>query len=190
MKLRIGLAALTAGFLMAGVVAAKELKSGLQEGDFVPAFYVTKTAGAPNDNVAEGDQLCYRCKLGSRPVVMLFSRSADKHVAKLIKELDGVVAKNADKKLSSFVNLLGEDTKELKTESKKLAKEAKLENVAVVVPDDHKDGPESYKISPEADLTVIIYKDSKVAANHAVAKGKLDGKKIAKILEDATKLVK
>ncbi len=39
---------------------AEELKSGLQAGDFVGAFDVVKCAGAEDDGVKEGRQLCYR----------------------------------------------------------------------------------------------------------------------------------
>lgn len=44
----------------AATAGAEELKSGLQEGDFVGAFDVVKCAGADDDGVKEGRQLCYR----------------------------------------------------------------------------------------------------------------------------------
>src|SRR4051812_8713800 len=99
-----GLFAVLLGVSVAG---AAELKSGLQAGDMVPAFDVEKCAGALNDNVKVGDSLCYRCMLGKKPVVMVWSRKADKNLASLVKELDKAMEKNADQKLSSFVNLIG-----------------------------------------------------------------------------------
>ena len=50
--------------------------------------------------------------LGNKPVVMVFARKAEKALATLVKELDKQVAKNADQKLSSFVNLIGKDPAE------------------------------------------------------------------------------
>lgn len=44
----------------AAAVGAEALKSGLQPGDFVGAFNVVKCAGAEDDGVKEGRQLCYR----------------------------------------------------------------------------------------------------------------------------------
>ena len=44
----------------AATAGAEELKSGLQVGDFVGAFDVVKCAGAEDDGVKEGRQLCYR----------------------------------------------------------------------------------------------------------------------------------
>ncbi len=70
------------------VAQAAELKSGPQVGDMVGAFYVEKVAGAVNDNVSVGKQLCYRCMLGNKPVVMVFARKADKNLASLVKELE------------------------------------------------------------------------------------------------------
>jgi len=86
------------GLLAVGSAHAAELKSGPQVGDLVGAFQVVKAAGAPNDGVSDGEQLCYRCKLGNRPAVMVFARKPDASLAKFIEQLDAVVAKNEEKK--------------------------------------------------------------------------------------------
>ncbi len=101
------LTSLCLGLLLAGasLAVAAELKSGVQPGDSIGAFDVVKCAGAVDDGVSTGDKLCYRCKYGSRPMVMVFTRTTDGKVADLVKKLDAVVAKNADDKLAAFVNL-------------------------------------------------------------------------------------
>ncbi len=168
---------------------ADELKSGPQVGEQLDAFQVVKVAGATNDGVSEGDQLCYRCKLGNRPVVMVFAHKADSHLATLVKKLDQLVADNSAKKMGSFVNLLGAKPDELKAEAKRLATENKVEHVALVVPVDNENGPSDYKIDPKADVTVLIYRDGKIAANHALSAGKLTDKEIAKIIADTDKIL-
>ena len=52
----------TLGLSLAMVAAAgaAELECGLKIGDPIGAFQVTKCAGAVNDNVPVGEQLCYR----------------------------------------------------------------------------------------------------------------------------------
>ena len=52
----------TLGLSLAMVAAAgaAELECGLKIGDAIGAFQVTKCAGAVNDNVPVGEQLCYR----------------------------------------------------------------------------------------------------------------------------------
>ena len=68
--------------------ASAEVTSGPQVGDIVGAFTVTKVTGNPDDGVADGRTLCYRCKMGQRPVVMVFARSADEKFAKFLKKLE------------------------------------------------------------------------------------------------------
>ena len=76
--------------LLASVAVAVELKSGLEPGKLIGPFDVVKCAG-PDDKVKVGDELCYRCKYGARPMVMVFSRTTDAKVAALVKKLDGAV---------------------------------------------------------------------------------------------------
>lgn len=173
----------------AGVARAEELKSGLQAGEGIGAFTVEKCAGAADDGVKVGQKLCYRCKLGARPMVMVFSRHADDKLAKLVGELDKTVADKADSKLAAFVNLIGDDAADLKATAEKFEKSHKTGKVAIVVPTDQPNGPDNYKLSKDADVTVIIAKDGKVAANHALKADKLDEKAIKAIVADAAKLV-
>ncbi len=87
---------------------AEDIKSGLQPGKFVGAFYVTKCAGAADDGVAVGKELCYRCKNGGRPQVMVFTRSTkDKNVVKLIQELDKAIADNSEKESAGVRQRIG-----------------------------------------------------------------------------------
>lgn len=184
----LGLAAI----LLAGITAvrAAELKSGLQPGDLVGAFHVEKCGGAVNDGKEIGANFCYRCMLGNKPVVMVFARKADESLVSLIKELDKTVTKNADQKLSSFVNLIGSNPTELKSTAKELATKNQIENVAVVVPQENENGPVEFNINPAAEVTVTIYRNGKVAASHAVAAGQLDQKEIESIIADTGKILK
>ncbi len=159
----------------------KEIKSGLQAGEFVGPFYVTKVAGADEDGVKVGKNLCYRCMNGGRPQVMVFTRSTDKPVTELVQALDKAIKDN--KNLRTFVNLLGEDKDELGEVAEKFAKTSKTKNVPFVVPNEFENGPEDYGISDKADVTILLAVGGKVMANHAVAKAEdLDTKAVVKSL--------
>ena len=187
-SITLGLAvALLAAF---ATVRAAELKSGLQPGDLVGAFDVEKCGGAVNDGKEVGSNFCYRCMLGNKPVVMVFARKADKSLASLVKELDKHVAKNADQKLSSFVNLIGANPDELKAAAKQFAAKNQVENVALVVPQENENGPAEFNVSPAAEFTVTIYRNGKVAASHAVGEGGLDDAEIKAIIADTAKILK
>ena len=171
------------------VTASAEVTSGPQVGETVGAFTVTKVTGNPDDGVADGRTLCYRCKMGQRPVVMVFARSADESFAKFLKKLEGELEEHADDKLTAFVNMIGTDAESLKKATAEFAAKHGLKRIAFVVPDDAKNGPPEFKIAPDADVTVVCYKGGKVQANHAFAKDGLSDEKIAAVVKASCKLV-
>ena len=154
---------------MAGISRA-EVTSGHQVGESVGAMTVTKVTGNALDGVPDGKKLCYRCKMGSRPVVMVFARSADDKLAKLLKKLDEEIEEHAAAKLTGFVNMLGTDAESLKKDAAEFVKLHGIERIAFVVPEDSANGPADYKIAPDADLTVVCFKGGKVQANHEIGR--------------------
>lgn len=174
---------------MAGGLIAGELKSGLQPGDLVGPFDVEKCGGALNDGKEVGANFCYRCMLGNKPVVMVFAHQADDSLAALVKALDKKVAENDDQKLSSFVNLLGENQDALKATAKEFAAKHKVENVALVVPHEFKNGPEEFELNAAVDVTVMIYREGKVKVSHAIPAGQLNSETIQKIVADTSTIL-
>jgi len=169
--------------------ASAEVTSGPQVGDRVGAFTVTKVAGNPDDGFPAGRSGCYRCKTGSKPVVMVFARTGDEKLAKLLKKIEEEVEEHQDEKLMSFVNMIGADADSLKKASEEFAAKHGITRIAFVVPEDAQDGPPDFKIAPDADLTVVCYKDGKVVANHAFAKGGLSDDKIDAVVKASCALV-
>lgn len=154
----------------ASFVSAEEVKSGLQSGAFVGPFYVTKLAGAEDDGVAAGRKnFCYRCKNAGRPQVMVFTRSSDKQVVKLVQKLDEALGQNSAKQLCAFVNVMGEDKDSASKAAKKLASASKAKGVPFVVPNEVENGPADYGLNAKAAVTVILAEAGKVKANHAFA---------------------
>jgi hypothetical protein len=174
---------------LATLGAAELLKSGPQVGDSVGAFQVVKAAGAEGDGVAVGDQLCYRCKMGNRPMVMIFAHKADESLAKLAKKVDAVVAENSSKKMGSFVNLLGDKSEELKAEGAKFVQDNGIKHIAIVVPKDQPNGPADYSLSDKAEVTVLIYRQGTVVANFAIPAGGLTDETIKEIVDGTNKIL-
>ena len=174
---------------LATATASAEVTSGPQVGDSVGAFTVTKVAGNPDDGFAVGRSGCYRCKTGSKPVVMVFARSADEKLAKLLKKIEEEVEEHQDEKLMSFVNMIGADAESLKKAAADFVAKHEIKRVAFVIPEDVENGPPDFKIAPEADVTVVCYKGGEVKANHAFAKGGLSDEKVDAVVEASCKLV-
>lgn len=166
---------------------AKQVKSGPQTGDSLGAFYVTKIAGADDDGVDVGDNLCYRCRNGAKPQVVIFTRSTDPKVAELVSKLDKAVERNADSNLRVFVNLLGEDKEDLSEKAKEFAANSKAKNVPFVVPNEFENGPDNYGINSKAAVTITLASDLGVKASHAVTSA--DELNVAQVLGDLEKIL-
>ena len=169
---------------LGGVALAAELKSGPQTGEQIPGpFHPLNVNGED-----AGKKACLYCKGGDSPVVAIFARSADDaKLKKLIATLEVATAKNAKAELNGFVVFCSNNDK-LQTQLKEFAEKAKLKNVILAI--DEPAGPDKYNISKEADVTILLYKEHIVKANHSFAKGKLTDKDIETVSAEIAKLVK
>jgi hypothetical protein len=176
--------------LLAGVVAmalmcsvAQAVESGLQPGDKVGAYNVKDITG-PN----AGTSLCYRCKFGARPVVNVFAREVNDDLAKLIVQVDKLVADNKDKNMAAFVTVLAEDADKIAPKLKEIADKNGIKNVPLTI-FDGESGPDSYKIAKNADVTVMMWSKGEVKANVAVEKGKLTADAIKSVVAGSEKIL-
>ncbi|MEM9365795.1 MAG: hypothetical protein AAGD07_07345 [Planctomycetota bacterium] len=168
-------------------VSAEDSHSeGLCKGDRLDAFYVTKVAGAEGDGIDVGEDLCYRCRYGSRPMVMVFTRNAGEGVAKFVKELDSAVAAHEDAQLKGLVTVIGAESDALKQHAKSIAEMAGAKNVPVVAAKDTQNGPEAYKLNADTDVTVVIASDSSVVARHEF---KANGIDVAAVMGEVKKML-
>ena len=94
--------------LVAGLVAAGEIKSGPQPGDKFPgAFHPVNITGE-----AKGEKKCLVCANGANPVAMVFARTPEcPMTAKLLKKLDEATIANEKADMGSFAVYLTDDDK-------------------------------------------------------------------------------
>lgn len=154
-----------------GLVMAGEVKSGPQVGQGVGAFHPFNVFNAESPEAC-GKENCIVCQYGSKPVALVFARSTSKPVAELVKKLDATVAKAGQEKMGAAVIFLSSDDN-IKETVAAMQKDAGVKNVSLAV--DGPKGPEAYKVSKDADVTVIIYHKKKVLANHAFDKFDAEG---------------
>ena len=159
------------------------VKSGLEAGEAPDAFNVKDITGP-----SKGKSLCYRCQYGAKPVACVFTREITPEVKALVKEIDAQVAANKNKEMSAFVVLLTDDADKAAKDLAKVAEEAKVSNVPLTVFDGNA-GPESYKISKDAGVTVLMWNKSRVKVNHAFAPGKLTEEDVKKVAADTSKIL-
>ena len=145
------------------------ITSGPSVGDYLGPFAVTKVAGATEDGVKEGSELCYRCKNKQRPQVVVFTRSTDGKVNELVKKLDQAMEEHSEDQLRVFVNVLSDSQETATKNAKSMASDSGAQNVPFVVPRDHATGPKNYSLSSDADITITMANDSEVKGNLAFA---------------------
>jgi hypothetical protein len=173
---------LSLALLAGSVFAAKAIKSGPQVDQAVPGpFHPLNVTGEQ-----AGKKHCLFCQNGSNPVAMVFAREVTPEVTKLIKTLDGCTAKHGDCKMGSFVVFLS-DKEGLDKELKSLSDDQKLNKIVLSI--DNPAGPKGYKVSKDANVTVVLYTDHTVKANYAFKKGDLTEKDIKSIVKDVAKIL-
>jgi hypothetical protein len=180
---KLGIATGLALILAVGLaVAGESIKSGPQVGQQVPGpFHPLNVTGE-----SAGEKACLYCKNGTNPVAMIFAREVSDGLTSLIKKIDECTAKNKDAKMGSFVVFLS-DSEDLAKQLKALADKEGIRNTVLSI--DNAAGPQAYKVAKDADVTVVLYRDHVVKANHAFARGQLNDDQVTQIVNDVSKIV-
>jgi hypothetical protein len=173
----------SAAFVYNGV-AGESLKSGPQVGENArPRPFTPLNINGPTPD----KKVCLVCRNGDNPVAMIFAREPNENLVSLIKKLDAATVKYSDKNMGSFA-VFCNDSEGLQTTLKDLAKKESLKKFTLAI--DNPTGPEPYKIAKDADITVVLYTESKVIANYAFKKGEFKAADVEKIVSDVSKIVK
>jgi len=183
MKKALMAASLAIGlFVLGSALAGENLKSGPQVGEKVPGPF--EPLNLTGDKA--GEKACLFCRNGSHPVAMIFARDISEPLTSLIKKIDAATAQNQAKKMGSFVVFLNDDDSAA-ARIKDLAQKSSIDHTVLSL--DKAQGPEAYKVSKDADVTVVLYTNREVKANYAFAKGELGDKDIDVIVGDLVKIV-
>jgi len=176
----LGLAVALLAF--AGTAFADTVKSGPQVGEeLTTPFHPLNVNGK-----AAGKKHCLYCENGNAPVAMVFAREVSPGLTDLIKQLDQACERNRSSKMGSFVVFLNDD-EGLNARLKKLATDNDLKRVVLSI--DNPAGPKEYKVARDADVTVVLYTDRNVKANHSFKRGELTPARVAPVIADLKKTV-
>ncbi len=176
--------AITIGcFLTCIASAADPCKSGPQPnqrpGPYAAIVAVGKERGAQPH--------CYVCETAHRPMVIVFARTLNDPLGKLVKQLDNAVKEHKAVELRSWVTFLADDQTKLDPLVVKWAQQHAISNVPCAVYEDTV-GPPTYLLAKEADVTVLLAVNQKVVANFAFRAGELNDAAIAEIVKSMPKI--
>jgi hypothetical protein len=164
---------------------ADALVSGPQAGSNLPGgFFPINVTNAELPDYA-GTRNDYTEQHGAGPVVLVFGRGITDPLISLAKKLDAAVGKYKAARLRAVVVILQDDAETERT-LKDFGERQGIEKVSLaIIPG----VPKDYKLSKEADVTIVVYNRYKVEANHAFRTGELNDKAIETILADISKVV-
>ncbi len=136
-----------------------------------------------------GQQTCYICEqhLDNKPAAVVFARSTSDSLGKLLAKLDAAALAHKSSGCKVWMTLLAQ-----KADLDTLAKWAQTQGLkgCPVGTFEDADGPPSYKLHKDAEITVILFAKQRVVANFAFRAGELDEKGIENVLKVAPLMFK
>ena len=111
-------------------------------------------------------------------MVLVFARDTGGKVPELLKAIDKTVGEHEESKLKGLLTLLGDDSATLKEDAGKIAAKTDAKRIPVAVAKEHKTGPLNYRLSDEAEVTVVLAQDSQVVNAHTFDAEKIDIKSV------------
>jgi hypothetical protein len=163
------------------LVASEPLKSGLQPGEEILGLFEPLNVTGPY----AGEPHCLVCENGANPVAMVFARMLSEPLVQLLAKLDKATAKQSEHQMGSFAVFLSED-EQLAARLEQTAKKQNLKQLILAT--DAPTGPEGFKVAEQAEVTVVLYRQHTVIANHAFRRGELNDKAIERIIADVPRL--
>jgi len=134
-----------------------------------------------------GKSHCYVCETADRPAVIVFARTLSDPLGKLTAGLDKAVAEHKKAELRAWVTILHEDQSKIDDDVLKWAKKHAVKTTPVGVFEDV-DGPPSYKLHRDADVTVLPAVRQKVVVNFAFRAGELKDEQVKQVLAAVEKI--
>lgn len=169
--------------LLLAIAGAEEpCKSGLRENQR-PGPYTALVSVGPQ----RGQQHCFICESGSRPMVILFARQLSEPLGKLVGKLDKQLSMQKDSEVRIWVTFLNDDQTSFDPKVVDWSKKHATGNVPLGVFEDTV-GPPTYLLAREAELTVLVANRQKVVANFAFRAGELNDTGTAAILKAVGKI--
>jgi hypothetical protein len=168
---------------VAGLAVADPCKSGPAPNQR-PGPYSSLVCVGPQ----RGQQHCYICEAGDRPIVIVFARSLSAPLGTLVKQIDNAVKENKATEMRGWVTFLAEDQTRMDPKIVQWARDHAISTVPCAVFEDTV-GPPTYLLAREAEVTVLLSVKQKVVANFAYRAGELNQTAIRDIVTAIPKII-
>ena len=180
----IWLAAIVSHNLLAADNLSAALKSGPEVGSTVHAFFVRAVTGPHQSR-----SVCYVCRYGARPVVMVLLQGVDPNAPKLLKAIDRIVDAGRVEGARSFGVLVTDESARVVPILQTMAFDEKIE-LPLTAATSAVASSTCHNLHPDATTTVVLYRDQKVVATYGFRRGDLTAATIDELADKMRRFVK
>ncbi len=163
--------------------ALRKLESGPKTGSTIHQFFVRAVTG-PHRNRS----VCYVCRYGSRPVVMVLIQKPDPKIATLLKAIDAVVDDNRVSGLRCFGVLVTDESALAVPVLQTMAFDERI-MMPLTAATTAIAGPSCHNLHEDAATTVILYRNQQAVKNYAFGEGAIDERSIRPLLDGVKRLI-
>lgn len=164
--------------------ASAKLESGPKAGSTIHQFFVRAVTG-PHRNRS----VCYVCRYGSRPVVMVLIQKSDPKIATLLKAIDTIVDDNRVSGLRSFGVLVTDESAHAVPILQTMAFDERIQ-MPLTAATTAIAGPSCHNLHEDAATTVVLYRNQQSVRNFAFAKGTISDESIIPLIKHIEQLIK
>jgi hypothetical protein len=164
------------------VVATNSSAASGKIGDEVPSFYVRAVTGP-----LAGKSVCYVCRHGDRPVVMVLLRELGADATALLNELNQTVDRHRAEGLRCFAVLVTGTPQREAPRLQTLAFDEKLD-LPLTLASEAVAAEAALNVDSEAAITVVLYEDRRIVSRFAHRSGSCNESARREIVSAAEKL--
>ena len=145
-------------------------KAGPQKGSAIHSFFVRAVTG-PHRNRS----VCYVCRYGSRPVVMVLMQKVDPRVSRLLKEVDRIVDGHRATGLRGFGVLVTDESSQAVPILQTMAFDEKI-RLPLTAATTAVAGPGCHNLHPDAATTIVLYRNQKAVEAIPLRHGEINAR--------------
>jgi len=158
-------------------LAKEPIASGPKEGSRPGPYIFWISTGANR-----GQETCFICETANKPAVVIFARSASDELGKLAGKLDRALAEHKAADLRGWITFIGKDHDTFDRVLVDWSKKHGLKSLPIGSFEE-KDGPPTYRVAREADVTVVLFVNRKVQATFGFRSTELTGEAVSRLLK-------
>jgi hypothetical protein len=159
------------------------LESGLNVGDYIPTFYSRVVTGS-----LMNQSVCYVCRSGRRPVVMILMRDMKRGCRPLLKNIDRLVDINRASGIRGFGVMISENPFGSISKVQTFAFNNKISMPLTVAPLSVA-SPSCQAIHPDAEISVVLYRNREVVKTFPFRAGELTYDRTREVIEEVRKFI-